>query len=442
MVLMTSTIKNRTLIGVLAASTLLLGACGADPATEEIPSSSGGTTPPTSGATTPSATETEQREGEEGELAESRRAQPRIAVAHEGGILVLDAGDPGAGTAPSVIDDLPADGYLRLNRAGDGRHIFVSTSDGFRVLDIGSYTQSHGDHSHHFAGDPSLLQFTVDAVKPGHVVGGSGHAVLFDDKTGKVTDVELGTMTVSEQFTLPPHHGIAVRGEDGTYVATVADAEAKRIGIAEYDASGSELKRFEQCPGAHGAAEAGNGAVVVGCTDGALIHRGGQTVKATAPDPYGRIATQVGNGASRFVLGDYKSDQKAAEEERREHPTRVSIIDVETGDLRLVELGTSYTFRSLAMTEDGTAVVLGTDGKLHLIDPGTATEIRTIDVVDPWEEPDEWQEPRPALAVAGNRAYVTDPAAGKLHAVALIGGTDPVSVDLPAMPDEIVATKG
>ena len=128
--------------------------------------------------------------------------------------------------------------------------------------------------------------------------------------------------------------------------------------------------------------------------------------------------------------------------DRREHPTRVSIIDVETGDLRLVELGTSYTFRSLAMTEDGTAVVLGTDGKLHLIDPGTATEIRTIDVVDPWEEPDEWQEPRPALAVAGNRAYVTDPATGKLHAVALIGGTDPVSVDLPATPDEIVATKG
>ncbi|MCK7643112.1 hypothetical protein JIM95_009470 [Corynebacterium sp. CCM 8835] len=435
---MTSTTKNRTLIGVLAASALLLGACGADPSTEETPSSSGETTPPTTNAEHRDG----ESDGEAGELAESRRAQPRIAVAHEGGITVLDAGDPGAGTAPAVIADLPEDGYLRLNRAGDDRHVFVSTPGGFRVLDIGSYSQSHGDHSHHFAGDPSLLQFTVDAVKPGHVVGGEGHAVLFDDKTGTVTDVDLGGMTVSEQFTLPPHHGIAVRNEDGTYVATIADDDAERIGIAEYDASGSELKRFEQCPGAHGAAEAGGGAVVVGCTDGALIHRGDGATKATSPDPYGRIATQVGNGTSRFVLGDYKSDQKAAEEERREHPTRVSIIDVETGELRLVDLGTSYTFRSLAMTDDGTAVVLGTDGKLHLIDPGTASEIRTIDVLEPWEEPDEWQEPRPALAVAGNRAYVTDPAAGKLHAVVLTGGTDPVSVDLPATPDEIVATKG
>lgn len=114
----------------------------------------------------------------------------------------------------------------------------------------------------------------------------------------------------------------------------------------------------------------------------------------------------------------------------------MSIIDVETGDLRLVDLGTSCTFRSPDMMDHGTAAVPGTDGKLHLIDPGTATEIRTVDVVDLWEKPDEWRHPPPGPAVAGNRAYVTDPVAGNHHAAAPDGGTDPVSVDLPAMPDE------
>ena len=120
----------------------------------------------------------------------------------------------------------------------------------------------------------------------------------------------------------------------------------------------------------------------------------------------------------------------------------MSIINVETGDLRLVDLGTSYTFRSLAMNDEGLAVVLGTDGKLHVIDAESAEVIRTIDVIDEWEESEEWQDPRPALAVSGDVAYVTDPATNEVHVVDLTGEHDTLTAELPETPDEILATEG
>lgn len=66
--------------------------------------------------------------------------------------------------------------------------------------------------------------------------------------------------------------------------------------------------------------------------------------KIPSPDPYGRIGNQAGSDESAVVLGDYKADPDA----ELERPERVSLIDTATNTLRLVDLGVSYTFRSLA----------------------------------------------------------------------------------------------
>ena len=120
----------------------------------------------------------------------------------------------------------------------------------------------------------------------------------------------------------------------------------------------------------------------------------------------------------------------------------MSVINAETGELKLVDLGTSYTFRSLGMNDDGLAVVLDADGKLHLIDAEQANVVKNIDVIDAWEESEEWQGPRPALAVNGDVAYVTDPATKKIHVVDMTGEKETLTADLPETPDELVVTEG
>ncbi len=427
--------KTKIAVGALAAASLFFTACSSDGANGSAGETA--TSPADGDARTPAVTTATTA----ADASETRGAVPRLAISHDGGVMVLDAGNPEKGEKPKVLSDLPAEGYLRLNHAGDGRHVFVSSDKAFRALDLGSYSKPHGDHSHHYAGDPVFTGFEVAASKPGHVVAGDGKAVLFDDETGDVTTLRLMGMDAVDHFRVPAHHGIAVLGGDGTYMVTVADADGKRTGVAQVDADGKELKRFEQCPGAHGAEESAAG-VFVGCADGGLVYKDGEVKKVTSPDEYGRIGNQAGSPKSKYVLGDYKSDKKAADEEKLERPEKVSVINAETGDLKLVDLGTSYTFRSLGMNDDGLGVVLGTDGKLHLIDTEKAKVVKTIDVIGEWKESEEWQDPRPALAVQGDVAYVTDPATKKLHVVDLKGENKTLTADLPETPDEILATKG
>ncbi|APT90872.1 hypothetical protein CSPHI_07250 [Corynebacterium sphenisci DSM 44792] len=430
---MSDTLLRPTLLAVLATPALLLGACADDdPAADAADDHAGaGHDHDHDGAG-----HDHGHDGAAASLPEVRSAQPRVAITHEGGVLVLDGGEE-----PKVLADLPAEGYLRLNAAGDGRHAFVTDAAGFRALDLGSYSRAHGDHFHHHAGEPSFTGFTVPAEEPGHVVGGPTRAVLFDD-AGQVTEVRLAGMAVTEQFRLPAHHGIAVREDRDRYLTTLSDGAGERIGVALRDGAGEELERHEDCPGAHGAAEAAGGAVVVGCADGALVHRDGTVAKAAAPGGYGRIGTEIGVPDSPLVLADYRDDEAAARADRPQRPTRVAVVDTRDASLRLVDLGTSYSFRSLAMTEAGIGVVLGTDGALHLVDPAAGAVTGTIEVIGGWTEPEEWQRPRPALAVAGDRAYVTDPAARALHIVDLAAGEVTATVDLPGTPDEILATAG
>ncbi|SOR77458.1 hypothetical protein SCNRRL3882_0930 [Streptomyces chartreusis NRRL 3882] len=108
---------------------------------------------------------------------------------------------------------------------------------------------------------------------------------------------------------------------------------------------------------------------------------------------------------SPILLGDYKTDPEA----ELERPTRISLIDTETAKLRLVDLGTSYSFRSLGRGPRGEALVLGTNGTLHVIDPETGKVDMKIPVVGEWQEPLDWQQPRPTLFVRDHTAYVSEP---------------------------------
>jgi hypothetical protein len=380
--------RTPTRLAALTAGALVLGACGSAP--QETPAA------PPSPAAAPVVTDP-------------------LVTTYDGGLHVLD------GTTLEVAADIPLPGFNRVNPAGDDRHVVLSTSAGFQLLD---------------AAGAVLTDVEFPGAEPGHVVRHAGKTVLFTDGTGQVRIIDPATFggapSMQEYTTPQPHHGVAVELSTGELVTTLGDEE-ERPGIVVLDGQRREIARNEDCPGVHGEATAQGEAVVIGCETGALVYRDGTITKITSPTPYGRIGNQAGSDASPVTLGDYKQDAEA----ELERPTSVSLIDTTDASLRLVDLGTSYTFRSLARGPQGEGLVLGTDGHIHVIDPVAGAVTRTIPVIAPWQEPLEWQQPRPAIFVRGGTAYVSEPAASAVHAVDIATGGVTATATLPATPNEL-----
>ncbi|MFE3475067.1 zinc metallochaperone AztD [Streptomyces bacillaris] len=342
--------------------------------------------------------------------------EPLVAT-FDGGLYILD------GESLKLAGTIDMPGFNRVNPAGDKDHVMVSTDSGFRVLN---------------ATGQALTDIEYKGAKPGHVVRHAAKTVLFTDGTGEVnvfdpTALSSGKKPTGRTYTsAEAHHGVAIELADGKLVSTLG-TEEKRTGALVLDRNNKEIARNEDCPGVHGEAAAKNEAVGVGCEDGILIYQDGKFTKIDSPDDYGRIGNQAGSDASPVLLGDYKTDPEA----ELERPTRVSLIDTEKKKLRLVDLGTSYSFRSLARGPHGEALVLGTDGALHVIDPDTGRVAKKIPAVGAWQEPLDWQQARPTLFVRGHVAYVSEPGKKALHAIDIKTGKKISSVTLPKSTNEL-----
>ncbi|MGP4053449.1 zinc metallochaperone AztD [Mycobacterium sp. 4D054] len=361
---------------------------------------------------------------------------PRLALSYDGGVLVLDA------ATLQQIADIPLDGFVRLNAAANGRHVLVSQADGFAVLDMGTWTDAHGDHGHHYTAEPALTDLRFGGDEPGHVVAHDDRLTLFSDGTGAVDVVDPhalldGDGDAENVLTTSPHHGVAVARQDGTVVVSVGD-ERGRTGLETLDAAGTRIAATDECPGLHGEAAAAGGVLTFGCEDGLLIVRGNDIQKVSSPDPYGRIGNQAGSEESPVVLGDYKTEPEAD----IERPQRFTLTDTATGSLRVIPLEASYSFRSLDRGPEGEAVILGTDGALHVFDPVSAQRIGYFPAIGAWTEPDEWQSPMPNLHVQDGVAYVSDPHARRLVAIDLANGSVVADTALSHRPVELTGVEG
>ncbi|MGW6056774.1 zinc metallochaperone AztD [Streptomyces sp. NPDC055189] len=340
-----------------------------------------------------------------------------LVASFDGGLYILD------GKSLKVAKTIKLSGFNRVNPAGDKDHVVVSTDTGFRVLD---------------ATGQAFTDIEYKGAKPGHVVRHAGKTVLFTDGTGEVNvfdpaDLSSGKKPDGRTYaSAEAHHGVAIELANGELLSTLG-TEEKRTGTLVLDKNNKEVTRNEKCPGVHGEAAARDEAIAVGCEDGVLVYQDGKFTKVDAPDDYGRIGNQAGSDASPVLLGDYKTDPEA----ELERPTRVSLIDTEKKKLSLVDLGTSYSFRSLARGPQGEALVLGTDGAIHVIDPESGKIEKKIPAVGKWQEPLDWQQARPTLFVRGNTAYVSDPSKKTLQAIDLTTGKKTTSVTLPQSTNEL-----
>lgn len=375
----------------------------------------------------------------ESETREVARHAPRVLLAHDGGLTLVDTA-----TGETVAAE-ELDGFLRLSDAGDGRHVVVADGSSFRLYDTGLVTEEHGDHDHRFVGPAGMTQVDLAAEGAGHVVPHAGTTTFFADGTGEIQTVPTEQVAaddaeVTTARTRAPHHGVALQLTDGTLLTTQG-TETERRTVEVLDGE-RVVARTRACPGVHGEATAapsgGGDVVVLGCEDGPVVLRNGTFHKVDAGVPYARTGNLAGHPESHVVLSDFKTDAEAD----LERPTRVALVDTVTDTLRTVDLHSSYWFRSLARGADGEAVVLTYDGTLRVLDEETGDEVQRIEVIAPWEEKDDWQLPGPVLKTAGDRAYVTDAESRELVVVDLTNGTVERRIELPGAAVEIAVTTG
>jgi outer membrane protein assembly factor BamB len=402
---------RRTALVAVAASALLLTACATDTAPAEPAGAAASGTGPT----------------------------PRVSLTYDGGILVLD------GTSLELEADIELPGFNRLNSAGDGRHVLVSTTDGFRVLDTGTWSTSDGTSE---TAKPQLTDLVFDAPTPGHVVRHGEKTILFADGTGDTTIFDTADLVSVSDDGLPEtevveapaaHHGVSIELEDGTLLTTIGTSEG-RSGVRVLDDSRTEIARSEECPSVHGEGAAANEVAVFGCSDGVLVYDEGEFTKIQAPDAYGRTGNQYVTETSTIAVGDYNSDPDR-EGVLLEQLTLVDTV-AKTAEIVTLPGGAGYTWRDVARGPSDEAVILGSDGALHILDPETGSFGDSYPVIGSWEGPAEWQDAHPALVVQDGIAYVTEPATQKIFAVDVETGEILASAELPETPNEIAVVTG
>ena len=414
----------------LVSSLLLAGCAGG--------TSSAGSSEPSAGASSGDS----NASASQSPIVEGKGPSTRLAITYDGGVMVYDGKDM------KLLQDIHKDGFLRLNDAGDNRHLIVADGSSYTFLDTGAWSVAHGDHSHYYTTAPSLSTLSLQADHTGHVIADNGKVAAFADGTGTfdvydpanlVSNKRTATNLETKQVKLPnPHHGFAIPLPNDQYLVAVGDSKT-RTGAAVVDANGKTITENKECPGVHGEAIARDNTFTIGCTDGVLIYRDGAFTKVTNPqDPYSRSGNQAGTADSPYVLADYKTDKDA----KLERPEKFAIIDTvaRTREVYSLPKGVSYTFRSMGRGPNGEALLLTTDGKLRIYDPANGTELGSVQLMDTWTESETWQDPRPALWVDGKTAYVTDPETKKLHAVSLSDASHTktlMSIDLPQVPNEL-----
>lgn len=323
--------------------------------------------------------------------------------------------------------------------------MLVTDGDEFLVYDAGIEAQPHGDHAHKYEYQPGLTDVAYSAPKAGHAVVHADHTTLFSDGTGEITvlkssDIARPDAPSTAHRTDTPHHGVALQLTDGSLLTTQGTTEARNTIQVLRD--GKVTAETTDCPGIHGEAAAAPTAkgdvVTFGCENGPVVFRDGAFHKVPVDDSYARSGNLFGSAASPIVLGDYKVDQDA----ELERPTRIALINTLTDDLELVDLKSAYWFRSFARGEHGEGLVLTYDGKLHVIDVDAGTATRSIDVIKPWTEDEDWQQPGPLVKVADHHAYVVEPQAKEIVVIDFADGVVDRRIALEHAPVEMEILTG
>ncbi|ATU95511.1 hypothetical protein B5P45_11930 [Phyllobacterium zundukense] len=301
----------------------------------------------------------------------------------------------------------------------------------------------HGDHGDIDVEAPKLTGTEITGQKPSHFVEHGGEFTAFFDGEGVARIISEkavleGKSDVQEVKTDAPQHGVAVAY--GSHVLLSEPNKEKPdelpVGIRTVDESGKQVGEIAACPDLHGEASSGN-ILAFACATGLLVVTHGDGAPEIKHLPYsdslpdGKSTTLIGGRGLQYFLGNYGAD-------------KVVLIDptVESDAFRLIELPTRRVHFAVDPTRPKFAYVFTEDGQLHQLDVVAGKIANSLKLTDPYSMDGHWNDPRPRIAVAGDKIVVTDPLQGKLHLVDAASFAKAGEIAVDGKPYNIVAVGG
>lgn len=247
-----------------------------------------------------------------------------------------------------------------------------------------------------------------------------------------------GKSDVREVKTDAPQHGVAVAY--GSHVLLSEPNKEKPdelpIGIRTVDETGKQVGDVAECPDLHGEASSGN-ILAFACATGLLVVTDGGdapeirylTYAESLPD--GKSTTLLGGRGQQYFLGNYG-------------PDKVVLIDptAKKDAFRLIDLPTRRVHFAVDPVRPKFAYVFTEDGLLHQLDVITGKIASSLKLTDPYSMDGHWSDPRPRIAVAGDKIVVTDPLNSKLHLVDAASFAKGGEIAVDGEPYNIVAVGG
>lgn len=340
---------------------------------------------------------------------EEPTAAPTSAGHDDTGVNAQESADPvtrlvltEADTGATVVFDAGAETETPLGQfgptvgvSGDGRFAYLRGDAGLTIVDAGSWTFDHGDHSHYYVMPPGVAG-TVEH----HVAGVNGQrdltAALRADGTVELLDRDrLGDHQVSPADGFGDLRDVAEIAPFGDDLVLVT-----RAGVVRQVGSDGVTQDLGECAGVTGTVTV-SGAIIFGCGDGAVkvAKRAG---KLTAePMPFGntRPTAELGPLTRRYggnELAGIAGDQVWVLDSRRGTWASVLVPGV-------VAVNTVSGDSVLALTADG---------RLRAFDITTGAETAAVELFGATVPTD-----RPVIEIDGDRAYVNDATARAVYEI-------------------------
>ncbi|MDM7885939.1 ABC transporter [Curtobacterium sp. RHCKG23] len=317
-------------------------------------------------------------------------------------------------TGATAVHDLLTGETTDLDRvdapehaATDGRFLVTSIDDRTTIVDGGSWTVDHGDHTHYYAAQPRVVD-TID--------GGGPVEVHSSETMTTITWPERGEAVVLDRAALGQGEVEETTRVDATVLLpfgeqfVAGDGDVVRLLDADGEPTGTE----QACADPAGGIVTRAGAVV-GCADGAVVvgDDGGTSVVALPAGADRPTAFSARSG--RPTVAGLAGDRGAW------------LLDVREGTWRLVE--TERPLRAVTAVDDEDEHVVGVDdqGRVVVVTASTGAVATTQPLLDPAAEP--------LLQLDAQRAYVTDASGEQVHEVDFADGARVArSIELPEAP--------
>lgn len=329
------------------------------------------------------------------------------------GLFTLNR-ETGEAQLTSLLNDetLDADKFGAVNDvAQDGRYAFLTSDDTVHVFDTGAWTVEHGDHDHYYSAEPGTVG-AIELPDAGAVAGDGKYIAVFSDSEGYASlysheDLDAGDITERGRITTTPHDGVVVPYQDHFLTSVSADGDigddAEASGVEVRTADDDTVLAAESCPGLSSHAETRVG-VVFACADGALL-----------------ITVDDGKFSAEHI--PYPIGSPAEPATAPEHRPGSNELAGAAGDAGVWHLNVSDRTWTLLKTpvpavaasavgDERHVLAIGVDGSLMSLDPESGellTQTALLEAVEAGNTPQ--------LMIDPSRAYVSDPAASKVHEI-------------------------